>query len=129
MKIVYIAHPLNAPTEEARAANRENAAKWAAWIVLSGVLSEDHRELGLACDLALIERCAEVWLVGGRVSPGMRIEADHAHRKGIPVRSFILMGWEAPGLNDLPTQSHFDAPRLNTDQLSSGTVSGPQEET
>jgi hypothetical protein len=119
-RIVYIAHPLNAPTPEGMEQNRRNAARWAAWaaltqnvspvcdwVVLSSVLSEEHRELGLQCDLALIARVDEVWLVGGRVSSGMKIEADHAKLLGIPVRSFLLMGYEAPPLPGAETRSEL----------------------
>jgi hypothetical protein len=94
-KVVYIAHPLGAGHD--REQNRENAAKWVAWaatvrgvapvadwIVLSGELTEEHRKLGLECDFALIARCDELWLVGGRISPGMQLEADFARRVQIP---------------------------------------------
>jgi hypothetical protein len=110
VRVVYIAHPLNAATDEEREANRANAARWCAWaamvqrvapvadwIVLSGVLSEEQgREQGLKIDCALLERCDEVWLCGGRVSPGMQVEADHARKAGIPVCDLTAMGYEAP---------------------------------
>lgn len=112
-KVVYISHPLNAPAFDAIERNRENASRWCAWaalqgfspvadwIVLSGVLSEEHRELGLACDLALIERCDELWLVGGRVSAGMAIERDHAERRGMRVRDLTSHGYTPPRLRPM----------------------------
>lgn len=87
--VIYIAHPLGA--DEAREANRARASRWVAWaalhhsvapvatwITLAGEWSEcaELRYRGLDIDCALIERCDEVWLVGGRISPGMQIEAD-----------------------------------------------------
>lgn len=110
MKVVYIAHPLNALTEADRAANRGNASRWCAWaamakgvapiadwVVLSSVLSEaEGRERGLIIDCALIERCDEIWLVGGRVSPGMQVEVDHAKHHGKPVVDLTEMGYAAP---------------------------------
>ena len=107
MRVVYIAHPLgNGPD---RLVNRANAARWCAWaavvkqvspvadwIVLSGVLSEEHRELGLDCDVALVRRCDELWLVGGRISPGMEIEAAAARDLDIPVIDLTELGYEAP---------------------------------
>jgi hypothetical protein len=111
-KVVYIAHPLGAGPD--REQNRRNAARWAAWaavieeaspvcdwIVLSGELSEDHRELGLACDLALVERCDELWLVGGRVSPGMALERDHAIACGVVVVDKTWMGYAPPLLRNI----------------------------
>ena len=110
MKVVYIAHPLNAATDEERERNRANAARWCAWaamvegvapvadwVVLSGVLSEEQgRERGLIIDCALIERCDEVWLTGGRISPGMGVELEHALACGKTVRDITHMGYEAP---------------------------------
>jgi hypothetical protein len=109
MKVVYVAHPLGA--SEDRELNRANAAKWCAylaktyklapvadWIVLSGVWNEttDLRELGLSIDKALIERCDELVMVGGRISPGMAIEAEHARACRIPVTSLLHLGYEVP---------------------------------
>jgi hypothetical protein len=54
------------------------------------------RDLGLACDFALIERCDELWLVGGRVSPGMALEAEHARKHGVTVADFTHAGYEPP---------------------------------
>jgi len=111
-KVVYIAHPLGSGPD--REANRQNAAAWcswavmhfnvttvADWVVLSGVLSEDHRDLGLECDLALVERCDELWLVGGRVSPGMEIERAHAIAFGVVVRDFTALGFATPDVEQL----------------------------
>lgn len=101
-KLVYIAHRLAGPEH---AQNRASAAKWVAWaavnmgvspiadwIILSGELDESYRELGLECDLAAVERCEEVWLVGGVVSPGMRKEAMFARSRGIHVYDLSWMG-------------------------------------
>lgn len=91
-RVVYLGHPLNAPTLEGIEANRQEAARWAAffatyfdvapecsWIVLSGELGDgpESRERGLAIDLALVGRCPELVMVGPRVSDGMRLEATH----------------------------------------------------
>ncbi len=99
MRTIYVAHPLNAPTEQGRNANRESAARWAAWlaytfrvavvcdwIVLSGVLTEEQgREFGLEIDKALISRCDGVFLCGTRVSSGMTVESEHAKAIGLSV--------------------------------------------
>lgn len=100
--VVYIAHPVSGNVEENLAA----AKQWVAWAAGQGVspvasyiplceVLDDadpaNRELGMRCDFAVIERCDEVWLCGGYVSKGMRAEADHAERHGIPVRSIHSM--------------------------------------
>lgn len=99
-KVVYIAHPLGGGPD--REQNRRNASQWVAWaarrgvapiadwIILSGEFDEcpENRALGLSIDLALIERCQELWLVGGRISPGMAIERDHAIAMGVRVLDF-----------------------------------------
>lgn len=100
MRVIYLAHPLGAPTREGIEANRRSAATWAAWVSvrflvavtadwiwLTGELSEtpDNRAWGLECDKALVERCDELWMVGPSVSAGMLIEAEHARLEGKPV--------------------------------------------
>ena len=104
--LVYIAHPLGAGSD--REANRARAARWVAWaadrgaapvadwIILSGQWDESRREDGLAIDFALVAACRAVWLVGGRVSPGMVAEASHARALGIPVVDCTALGAEPP---------------------------------
>jgi hypothetical protein len=116
MRVVYLAHPLGAGA--AREPNRRAAARWVAWatrthavaviadwIILSGELPETpaNHALGLAADLALVARADELWLVGGRVSPGMQMEADEARRRGIPVIDLTELG-------ALPPATHADDP-------------------
>lgn len=110
MRVVYIAHPLSAPTVQEMAENRRRAARWVAWaarqgvapvatwIVLSAELSEtqENRELGLAVDCATVERVDEIWLVGGRASSGMRVESDHAAAHGVRVVDLTEFGEEPP---------------------------------
>lgn len=106
MKAVYIAHPLGRDLD--REANRARASRWvgyagtlgfapvADWIILSGQWPEERRELGLQIDFALIERCDELWLCGGRVSPGMRLEAEHARSLKKLVLDLTPLGAEPP---------------------------------
>jgi hypothetical protein len=119
-RVVYLCHPLNAPTREGIEANRKEAARWAAflatyfdvapecsWIVLTGELEEtpENRARGLECDLALVERCRELVMVGPRVSHGMRLEATHMVTEvggavydltGLPRDTMtIALAWEA----------------------------------
>lgn len=110
MKVVYIAHPLNADTRHGIEANRRNASEWVAWAAAEGVApvatwitlsgqweeTDANRKLGLEIDCALISRCDEVWLVGSRVSKGMQIEAEHARRAGIPVLDLTVRGGLPP---------------------------------
>ena len=110
MKAVYIAAPLSAPTREDIEENRARASRWVAWaaargvapvadwIILTGQVEEtpENRARGLAIDCALVERCEEVWLVGGRVTPGMEVERVHAQGRGIPVYDLTPLGPEPP---------------------------------
>lgn len=116
MRVVYIAHPLGSGTD--REENRANAARWVAWAALRGVApvadwitlsgqfdeSDEARARGLAIDVALVSRCDEIWLVGGRVSPGMQIEADAARQVPIRVYDFTYLG-------KLPPIRIYDFPR------------------
>jgi hypothetical protein len=91
--VVYLGHPLSAPTREGIEANRRSAAKWAVWIAktfrvavsadwiwMTGELDEtpENRAFGLECDRALVARCDAMVMVGPRVSEGMRLESEHA---------------------------------------------------
>jgi hypothetical protein len=110
-RVVYLAAPLTAPTREGIEQNRKNGARWAAflvehfnvavectWIVLTGELEETpaNRKRGLECDLALVERCDELWMVGGRVSGGMQVESDHARKRGMRVVDLTALGVVPP---------------------------------
>lgn len=106
MKVVYVAHPLGGGPD--REANRQRASRWVAWIargriapvadwiILSGQWDESHKPLGLEIDVALVVRCDEIWLVGGRVSNGMAIERDAAIGAGLVVRDLTHLGPEPP---------------------------------
>lgn len=109
MRAIYVAHPLGQGAD--REANRAHAARWVAWvaasqccapvadwIILSGEWSEtaELRAAGIAIDKELIARCDEVWLVGGRISEGMRIEAEHAWSLGKHVSDLTSFGPEPP---------------------------------
>lgn len=100
MRVVYIAHPYGGSADL-----RERAKRWfrwaavhqrvspvADWIIMTELLDETNREFGLKCDVALVKRCDEVWLVGGRVSPGMKVESD----AGRLVRDLTSLGPEPP---------------------------------
>lgn len=109
MKVVYIAHPLGS-NRTIRELNRERASRWLAWaaeqgvapvadwIILSGQWTESdaNRARGLEIDKALVARCDELWLVGGRVSEGMKVEADAARASGVEVIDMTDLGDEPP---------------------------------
>ncbi len=129
MKVVYIAAPLTADTPEGIAENRRVGALWAAWaalsgfspvcswIVLTGVLSEEHRELGLKCDCAQVERRDSVWLCGGRISGGMRVEALHAYGREIQIFDLTYLGrlppaksWKNADVQLIPAETTPELP-------------------
>lgn len=104
-----MAHPVSGDV----AANLERAKRWVRWIeeshpdvaVVASWITEceiwdddnqEHRDAGLARDLAVLARCDEVWLVGPAISRGMRIEADRARARGIPVLDLTIAGCVEP---------------------------------
>lgn len=122
MKVVYVAHPVGAPTPEGVAQNLARARRWLRWILRHYEVAvvadwsycellDDHnpadRAFGLACDEATVKRCDEIWLVGGVVSSGMRHERDTAAMAGVRVVDLTFLGAEPP--KELPVT--FDAPR------------------
>ena len=54
---------------------------------LPAIVSEEtERDLALAVDLSLLDRCDELWVYGDVISEGMKREIAHATETGIPVR-------------------------------------------
>ena len=47
-----------------------------------------ERQLGLVFGLAVLCKCAEVWVFGSRISPGMEAEIKRARWKNIRLRHF-----------------------------------------
>jgi hypothetical protein len=111
LRVLYVCHPLSAPTRKGIDANRYNAQLWAVWIErtfgvavsadwiwCTEILAEtpENRAHGLQRDCARIERCDGVLLVGGRVSQGMRMESEHASWNAKPVLDLTGCGYEPP---------------------------------
>lgn len=106
MRMVYMGHCYSG--------DRENLVKARAWLkffheqlqdvvvlapwILDCEMLDDRdlkiRELGLQRDEAVVARCAETWLVGPRVSPGMLREARAALRHDRPVWDLTGYGME-----------------------------------
>ena len=68
------------------------------WIVLAGQLDETpaNRDMGLAVDIEQIRRSDEIWLVGGRISDGMRIEQAWARAFGVEVLDMHTLAEPSP---------------------------------
>lgn len=95
MRVIYLAHPVGAPTVEGVQANLASARDWlrfligacpdvafcVSWLPYLNVLEDTgaSRERGLRDDCEMVRRCDAVLMVGDRVSAGMRREADCAH--------------------------------------------------
>ena len=107
--LIYCAHPVGVPTKEEHQLNLALGAQWlkhlinvfenstfiAPWLTYCAVLDDDnpkHRERGKAMDREILLRCDEIWLLGGRISPGMIEEIDLAHEHDIVVRDFTRWG-------------------------------------
>ncbi len=117
--LIYLAAPLRAVTSagasdpEGVKANLARAKRWLAWVlqtypnthptapwipcceILDDSVAE-NRWRGMAANLEAISRCDAVWLVGGRVSEGMKHEAEFARSRGLAVFDFTGCGLEPP---------------------------------
>lgn len=116
--VAYLAHPVGHDPVQ-REKNIANTRAWlrflvdhtdyaisVPWLPYVCELEEElYRDRGIADDLASLERCDIVILCGGRVSPGMAAEADHAHRHGIPVVDLTGYGYTPPPLDDARARS------------------------
>lgn len=108
MKVVYLAHALRGD----KAGNLRRARAWFRWAIAQDVvvvmdwvlLAEeapefDNGDAWQPICLELLERCDEIWLVGGRVSEGMTIELHHATMHGLRVRDLTDLGAEPPAIS------------------------------
>ena len=50
---------------------------------------EDEREIGMLLGMVGLSECKELWVIGRRISEGMKKEIDQARRWGIPVKRYI----------------------------------------
>jgi len=108
MKVVYVAHPVSGDAE----GNIQRALRWiekleeafpvavvASWVQECMIWDDDNpdeRRAAMERDLAVIEKCDEIWLVGPRISDGMRHELSHAIAHGKRWRDFTVMEEQEP---------------------------------
>lgn len=64
---------------------------WLPYVLALDDADPEQRKRGMRDDLEILLRCDEVWLLGERVSPGMRIEAKAAWAAGKPVRRIRIV--------------------------------------
>lgn len=50
----------------------------------------DQREVGMNLGLLWLKRCDELWVIGRRVSKGMKKEIEKAKEWGIPIRHYVF---------------------------------------
>jgi hypothetical protein len=113
MRVVYLAHPLGAPTKEGVQANIASAKRWirwvydnfkdvavvADWLLTCEVLDDfnpEHRAHGMKMNKAILPLCREFWMVGGRISTGMGAEQLVAEEHGLHVFDLTWLGEEPP---------------------------------
>ena len=95
--IIYICSPYSGDVER----NTENAKKYCRFAVDSGYIpiaphiyfpqfmcDETERELAMFMDIALLSKCAELWVFGRKISKGMAQEIYKAECKGMPIKYF-----------------------------------------
>lgn len=99
--LVYICSPYSGDVER----NVERARKFSRYAVETGYIpvaphllfpqflddsNKEERELGLFFGNVLMDRCAEVWVLGGVISSGMDAEIKRAKRKNYTIRYFTM---------------------------------------
>ena len=97
--VVYICSPFSGNVER----NAENARRYCRFAVDSGYIplaphllfpqfmndkDTDERRLALFMDIALLSKCAQLWVFGGNITKGMGIEIEKAKYKRQPIRYF-----------------------------------------
>ncbi len=95
MKMVYIASPFRGAYEEhikqaieyCKIATTQGVLPLAPHLIFSQWCNDTipmEREQGLSLGLALLSHCDELWVMGERISEGMRGEIEYAKEYGIP---------------------------------------------
>jgi hypothetical protein len=111
MRLIYLAHPVAGSVLENVACGR----RWLLWayhempadVVIAPWITDievlplrdehrDDREIGLVRCETVIAHCDAMILVGGRISSGMKREAQWAESLLIPVYDFTNLGPEPP---------------------------------
>ncbi len=109
--VCYIAHPVGA-LEPERELNKVRVLRWFRWLLkrypdVAFVIpwfpyvcaldeTPENRARGIRDDLAALQRCSSIALVGGRLSPGMAAELQHARDHDLDVYDFLDLGDEPP---------------------------------
>lgn len=110
--VSYLAHPVGVGPE--RPKNLENVNGWflalfhacdriainVPWKIYVDNLDESYKNRALRDDLAVLSTCKVIILVGGRISPGMLLEATTARTLGIRVIDLTDMGYNPPRIDD-----------------------------
>lgn len=95
MPVVYVCSPYAGDVEE----NIRKACAYCRYAIDQGCIplaphlylpqfldEESERELALFMDIALLSRCAELWVFGNMISAGMEKEIQYAQRKGKTIK-------------------------------------------
>lgn len=115
MRVIYLAHPLGAPTSEGVNANIQRAKRWvrwvhdhfknvavvADWLITCEVLADfnpEHRTHGMTMNSAIIKRCDEFWMAGGQISSGMASECALTFKTRLKVFDLTWLGEEPPAV-------------------------------
>ena len=101
--VVYICSPYRGDEET----NTENAKKYCSMAVKRNAIpfaphllypmfmsEESERDLSLYMGLVMLDKCAEVWVFGERITEGMRGEIERAEMRKKKVRYFTTDGKE-----------------------------------
>ena len=108
LPLIYICAPYSGDV----AKNTRKAAEFAAFAYRRGNIpitphllfpflddeNPDERRLAIHMDLVLIGKCKEVWVLGDRITVGMRVEIERAKRRRQPIRYFNSEFREAAAL-------------------------------
>ncbi len=105
MPLVYICSPYSGDVEGntrkavrySRFAVNKGAIPLAPHLLLPQFMSEEkERELSLFIGMVLMGRCEQVWVFGGKLSPGMQAEVARAKKKRMRIRYFTEEMEEVP---------------------------------
>lgn len=70
--------------------------------------NQNERELGITCGIDLMQSCKEIWIIGKRITEGMKLELQAAQNLNLPIKKGLLENDSIKMITVFPTQCFWE---------------------
>ena len=70
--------------------------------------NQNERELGITCGIDLMQSCKEIWIIGKRITEGMKLELQAAQNLNLPIKKGLLENDSIKMISVFPTQCFWE---------------------